>query len=91
MINFQQILQEFEKEFPSASPRAGEGLGPLAGVGMTIQYEEDKRLFRAFLKQACEKSAKAVMIFPQPAADWELGWASAEKAQARAYNNFFNL
>ena len=41
-----EISQEFEKKFPNwPEPRkgAGEGIGPLAGVGMYMQYNEDRK------------------------------------------------
>ena len=37
-----KLLEEI-KEWPEPQPGAGEGLGELAGVGMYMQYKEDRK------------------------------------------------
>ena len=41
----QEFIEELKKirDWPEPKPGAGEGLGPLAGMGMYLQYESDSK------------------------------------------------
>lgn len=59
--NRQQTLEEVDKaleaikEWPEPQPGAGEGLGPLAGTGMIMQYQADREKHKAQIGEVQEK------------------------------------
>ena len=52
-----KLLEEI-KEWPEPQPGAGEGLGPLAGVGMYAQYDIDCKKHREQIEETIRKIKK---------------------------------